>query len=300
MFSIAFYLVILIAIGEVIPVRLIKNFGFNRGSEGHMYTRLNELDSINDVDILILGSSHAYRGYDPRIFEQRGYSIFNLGSSSQTFIQSEFLLKKFSQLKPKLVILDVYPILFESDGVESSLDLISNYKFPSDLSPMIFKQNSIKLYNTFVFSLYKNTFFNNYGNEPIVKGDDEYISGGFLYSSSTSFKDEPLFDREISINESQLESFISIINFLERKRIKYVIIQAPTTLEKNNHFTNISDLDTLFSNKGFYLNYNNILLLDHSYFLDHSHLNYRGVKIFNKCVIDTLEQLEILSKRYEK
>lgn len=54
------------------------------GGTGNSYTRLSEVEDIKNIDILFLGSSHTYRGFDTRIFSKYGYSTFNLGTTSQT------------------------------------------------------------------------------------------------------------------------------------------------------------------------------------------------------------------------
>jgi hypothetical protein len=38
-----------------------------------MYSRLSEIKNYKDIDILFLGSSHTYRGFDTRIFLDSGY-----------------------------------------------------------------------------------------------------------------------------------------------------------------------------------------------------------------------------------
>ena len=83
-----------------------------------MFTRLKEVKTVKNVDILFLGSSHTYRGFDTSIFHDCGYSAFNLGSSSQTPIQTLTLANRYlKQLNPKLVVLEVYPGNFTGDGV---------------------------------------------------------------------------------------------------------------------------------------------------------------------------------------
>lgn len=87
------YVVSVISIGLISNNGLGKNFVFPIGNYGHSMLRLNEVKTHSRVDILILGSSHAYRGFDPRIFKKHQFDIFNLGLSSETPIQSYFLLK---------------------------------------------------------------------------------------------------------------------------------------------------------------------------------------------------------------
>ena len=57
---------------------------------------------------------------------------FNLGSSSQTPIQTKMLLDEhLDRLNPKLVVFEVYPVVFQLEGVESALDFIANTEFNS-------------------------------------------------------------------------------------------------------------------------------------------------------------------------
>jgi hypothetical protein len=108
--TIGIYILLIIVWGEIAPDILKKNMNYRIGSKGHMYSRIQELRETKNIDILFLGSSHSYRGFDTRIFSGNGYKSFNLGSSSQTHIQSNILLKRYiDQLIPKLVIYEVNP-----------------------------------------------------------------------------------------------------------------------------------------------------------------------------------------------
>lgn len=296
LFAIIFYLILVLFFGEIFPSGITKNLNYRIGGSGHLYTRLKEADTVNNVDVLVLGSSKAYRGYDPRIFKESGYRIFNLGSSAQTFIQTELLLKAYLEsFNPKLVIFDVYPYLFGLDGVESSLDLISNQKPNSELFRLIIKQKNIKLYNTYIFSYY-NYLLNNLDDfdENLIKGDDNYIPGGYVenFTSEVGLK-EPRFGK-IEIEPIQLQSFYNIIQILKNYKIRTVLIQSPTTIEQDNALINISDFDLIFNENGSYMNFNKILSLNNKYFKDHSHLNQKGVSVFNKTLIARLRKLGIL------
>ncbi len=70
----------------------IKNV---KGQYGHSWKRLREAKEYGDVDVLILGSSLAYREIDVRAFDSLGLKAFNLGSSSQTPLQASFLLDNY-------------------------------------------------------------------------------------------------------------------------------------------------------------------------------------------------------------
>src|SRR5262245_26702081 len=55
---------------------------------GQSVPQWQEFDQKEHYDVLVLGSSHAYRGYDPEHFAKRGLRMFNLGSTAQTPMNS--------------------------------------------------------------------------------------------------------------------------------------------------------------------------------------------------------------------
>ena len=133
--------------GLIFPHNIAKNLKL-LGPGGHLKTRIRDLATCSDVDVLFLGSSHAYRGFDPRIFMKYGIKSFNLGSSAQTPIQTEILLKRYlNSLKPKLVVYEVYPSTLSLDGVESALDLIANDRIDFPIIKMALDLNHAAVYN---------------------------------------------------------------------------------------------------------------------------------------------------------
>ncbi len=150
------YCIVFLLWTNLVPFQAFKkNLNYKMGSYGSMFTRIQEADTTRDVDILVLGSSHAYRGFDPRIFEEYGIKLFNLGPSNQTPKQANILVKKYlDQMSPELVIYEVYPGIFQGDGLESSLDLIANGPLNSDLISMTISLNHVKAYNAMIKRLY--------------------------------------------------------------------------------------------------------------------------------------------------
>ena len=124
-FCLAFYIVIIVIYGTFVPQPLAINF-INFNNYTFTKAKLKEAEKVKNIDVLIIGSSHAYRGYDTRIFNHAGLSAFNLGSDGQTPLSTEFLVKRYVKgLNPKFVIIDVYPVLLGNDGMESQLELMS-------------------------------------------------------------------------------------------------------------------------------------------------------------------------------
>lgn len=286
------YLLLLILWGNYAPKLIITNLNYRIGSYGHMYSRLQNIKDFKDLDILFLGSSHAYRGFDTRIFEQYGLNTFNLGSSSQTPIQTEFLLKKYLNiLNPKLIIYEVYPGSFGSDGVESSLDIIANEKIDNETIKMVFKQNHLKLYNTLIYDFYRELFKKNIGfKEEVIKHDDTYIKGGFVEKQLRYFKymDYKKENKWI-FNEQQFNVFENILLLLKNRNIPFVLVQAPITQSKYQSYANNSVFNEKIKDYGIYFNFNEILQLDDKLnFYDSHHLNQSGVNIFNTILIDIL------------
>src|SRR5690606_12471345 len=111
-----------------------------------------------------------------------GINLFNLGSSLQSFLQSEFLLNKYlDKLQPNKVIIDVYGGLLASDGLESSLDIIANARNLAlkDMFSLVWEQGDINLVNAFIYSLYDRRFNK---NEALTLVDEAniYIDNGYV------------------------------------------------------------------------------------------------------------------------
>ena len=309
---------------------MLKNLNYKLGSYGHLYSRMKDLHTIHKPDILFLGSSHAYRGFDTRIFKKHGYSSFNLGSSSQTPIQTERLLKKYlKKIQPELIIYEVEPDAFASDGVESELDFIANDTIDTGTLITIWKIKHVKLLNTLLYGFFRQFFHLNSGyEEPVQKGDDFYVSGGGYVerreeSRKIEFLEAPKSEKQ-SLNKYQLIAFFRILEFFKENNVPYLLVQAPVTknfnravlkiqpnvslwreikreenkkiefLELpygNNKFNEL--MEKIFLENSNYFNFNKILSLNDSlHFYDSHHLNQAGVEIFNGRLIELIENPE--------
>ena len=256
---------------------------------GHMYTRLNEIVDYSNVDVLFIGSSHAYRGFDTRLFDEVGISSFNLGSSSQAPVQSHLLLKKYlDKVKPKTIVFEVSPLTFSSDGLESSLDIISNSKIDLYSIGMLFQVNHIKLYNTFLYAavqqlLHRNTDF----VEDRIIGKDTYISAGYVQRNENEFQSRKPIDK--SIKAEQMAAFKKIVRRIKSKGIKLVLVQSPFTQIEYNSYSDNKGFDEEMRAHSIYHNFNEMITLNDSvHFYDPNHLNQKGVDVFNKKLIELL------------
>lgn len=288
------YCVLLFFWGHLLPQRYKPNLNYRIGSYGNMYTRMQEVKNVHQPDILILGSSHAYRGFDVRIFEQAGYKTFNMGSSSQTPVQTLLLLKRYlNDINPGFVIFEVSPDVLASDGVESAVDVIANDKNDFRSLLMAFKINNVKVYNTLLYA-FMNDLFNVNKNfeEPLVKPKrkDTYIPGGYVEKKMKYYTSKTKPKKTFEFKDMQLEAFKKNIADLKREKIEYILVYTPVANDLYTSFTNVETFDSIMHTHGDYYNFNEIMqLTDTLHFYDSQHLNQTGVREFNNRLLTLLK-----------
>jgi len=289
--AIVVYPVLAVMTGFWLPKQYHPNLKYIRGAYGHMYSRVSEAKATQGpIDVLFLGSSHAYRGFDTRNFP--AIRSFNFGSSSQTPLQTKVLLNRYlSKLKPKKVVYEVFPFSFTQDGVESSLDIIANDRNDGNTVRMALAENNIKIYNSLFFGfandwLGKNADF----KEPASKKEDTYIQGGFVERTIEYYKPEQLKETKWSPKDFQMKAFEENLRFLKEQNIEVMLVFAPVTKTRYDRFTNIAYFDSVMSSYGAYYNFNKLVSLNDSlHFYDSHHLNQTGVNIFNEALYPYLK-----------
>lgn len=290
------YLVYIVLWGLILPDFLKPNLNYRIGSYGNLNSRVKEINSFGDVDILVLGSSHAYRGFDPRIFKKNNIKMFNLGSSSQTPMQTEILVDRYlDKLNPKVVLFEVYPNAFQVDGVESTLDLIANDRIDLKLIIKSFKLNNFKIYNTLIYGLFRQLFsMDDDYIEPVKKYDekDTYIKGGYVEKDVSTYTDTLIHvSKTWDLRNDQINAFKRILSLLKSKGIKVIIVQTPITGGLYNEYNNNDEIDTFFSSFNVpYFNFNLLVELPDEYFYDSNHLNQNGVNLFNNELIKIINR----------
>ncbi len=288
-FSALIYLGTILYFGSYKP-HLTKNIQYRLGGTGHSFTRFQEAKIYRAVNTLIIGSSHAYRGIDPRILESYGISSFNLGTSAQTPRQSELILRRYVDIfKPKSVILDVYPPLFCRKGVESTLDIVSNDTNDIQSFELVLNERNALTFNTFVLSSFYQYFgIKNEFKENRHKAKDSYITGGFVESNSEKRVNDRIDSFEIEILDSQLSAIESIKRICEERGIRLIMTFAPVTKKKYESFRNIETFESVVKNFEYY-DFNTIIALEDSIdFMDSHHLNQSGVHKYNRMLVETI------------
>lgn len=284
------YVVLLVIWCQIVPGPYQKNV---YTTEGHVQKRLDEAKVTKNVDVLFLGSSHTFRGFDTRIFQKAGLKSFNLGSPAQTPLQTEYLLERYlDKLNPKLVVYEVYPITFSIDGVEASMYLTANEDYNPDLLDVAVEQNSLVVYNTLLLSFLEQCLGIDIKDE-VMKKNERYIPGGFVERKLEYFDRTPRPKQALKFDEQQFKWFEKNLQLLKERNIDYILVQAPYPKATYNSFTNLDGFDKRMETYGEYYNFNKVMNLDDSInYFDDSHMNQNGVKAFNKQLIDTLKPIK--------
>lgn len=295
-FALLFYVIIMPLWAYIMPSFMAKNVRSCVGCYGHLYSRVRDAENIKNPDILFIGSSHSYRGFDTRIFAKNGIKAFNLGSSSQTPINSQVLLKQYlDKINPKMVVFEVYVGTLTSDGIESALDLLSNNKIDRNAAKMAWDINKLQTYNTLLYGYFRQIFnLNKNFKEPQYQDGNTYVKGGGFVESD--FRKNPLLDEKIAdweLNPAQIKALKENIELVKSRHIPYLLVQAPISGKLYNARTNNAEVDQMLSKLGPYKNFQgDIKLNDTVDFYDSNHLNQQAVVKFDNYFIQYLNSLK--------
>lgn len=261
---------------------------------GNTFRKFNEFNINEKHDVIVLGSSHAYRAYDPRIFKKNGISMFNMGTNAQTPINSYWVAKNYiTSANCNLLLFEVYDASLASDGFESCADLVPNVssgKAAFDIAtsyknPQILNMLLLRLINT---------------NKPAMYIDSAYIEKGFSEKKDSIKKSLPTqtYLSKLEPQQNQLDYLEKTLIYFKECGIETVVITHPFPKEKSlaNHLIfhrlveqicekyKIEYLDFSFKH-----NYNS-----NNCFYDTHHLNQNGVNLFNNELIKELKIKKIL------
>lgn len=295
-FAIPLYIIILFLWTLIFPQFMAKNVRSSIAAYGHLFSRVQDVKSVKNPDILFLGSSHTYRGFDTRIFTKYGYKTFNLGSSSQSPINTQVLMKQYlDEIKPKFVVYEICGETLETDGVESSLDMLSNNKIDGNVTEMVFKLNNLKTYNTLIYNFIRQKLnLNDNIIEPKNQDGNFYIKGGGFVESF--YRKNPLEEEKIrtwNVIDYQEEKLKENIEILKKKNIPFLLVQTPITEKMYKARTNNKEVEDMIANLGPYKNFQGVLKLNDTLdFYDSNHLNQEAVVKFNEIFIAFYKSLK--------
>lgn len=265
-------------------------YSYNSGSNKQ---RFHEFDTAHHYDVLVLGSSHAYRGYDPARFAERGLELYNLGSSAQTPKHSAYLLEAYvDTTSTDLLILDLYAPTFMEEGLEST-SLLTRH-VPSDQAAwgIGLAQHDLRALNMLALRVLGPT-----EDQPL---DRMRCYNGYC-PQSDSVKQVVQQARPLPFEPlpDQLAHFRRALGLCRARKVPLVLVShyQPSTsdhgLQRSLHalvmqeiaeHPNVHYIDLSYAHQAD----------DRHHFFDHNHLNQAGVDLFNAQLIDSLSALGLV------
>lgn len=259
----------------------IPNLQRNGGQEMQMMRDLTS--NQTKYDAIVLGSSHAYRGYDPRIFEQSGISLFNAGTSAQNAKGSLVLYNEYLRNRSDVFILDIYDPVFELEGTESNMRLIQNVT--TNEAALALVQQECKMYTVNAMAV-RIASLNSVDEAP----NNDYIKNGFCEKKGILYALEALNDSVFDENEEMFVAFEKMVKQMQADGKRIVLCSHPLPASPGLH--NYHDkflwkfnplvqrlglqyIDLTYYTEGFGINE----------FADLSHLNQQGVELYNRLLL---------------
>lgn len=292
--------------------RKIFSFKYYDGIYG--MTKLYELED-NTVDVLVLGSSHAFADVDTGVlWDEYGFASFVLGGAIQPIWNTYYYLKEALKTQtPQLIVLEAYKITERSDYVNDDATIIKNtygMKWTRN------KINAIKVsapkekWGDFLFD------YTQYHARYVDLGPEDFLEnlGDPLYEN---WKGSSLFTRtqsldvssinkvtnRIPLNEKVEEYYRKIIELARSNNIPVLVMASPyaaVTEDEMAIYNSIADIAEEYDVK--FINYNlyyNEIGIDYSVdAADDHHLNYKGSSKFTRRLgADIIQSYDISDRR---
>lgn len=274
-------------------------------------------DLTDSIDVLILGSSHAYRSYYPPILESNFYekkTVFNFGSSAQSPVTGYFILQEILQKhKPEMVVIDVYIMALSSD------DQLENGRFnyneiKKGNAKNDFFKNGFSFAEKIKLSLFPTEVYRKHfkakmsklmGRNYLPVGKGNYDKKGFVFNQDTLNFSKLKYDNQFArfdiktdnITAKNEEYLQKIVDLCQENRISVVLMSAPMPEESIKNIKNYAEISQWFSDFGkrekvlyFDFSIDRILeIKDTEHYYDDDHLNFAGAKIYSKKVGELLK-----------
>lgn len=265
------------------------------GGYGYTLTRFREIEELRGVDILFLGSSRCYYSFAPSVFERLGLKTFNLGSPSQTPLNTRYLLDQYyDRLNPKLVVFEINLHILEKDGVESFYDLMINTPVSWDNIRMSVATRQPPAITAMAVRALTSltTPFETFRMQD--RRMDAYLGEGAVYAKNFNQETFSELPAEVHIPDRQMSYLADIMDFVKSRGAQMILVVAPIPREWQTVITNYaevtSDIRSLAADHGVRLyDFNTTIALDtRTDFKDFHHLNANGAKIFSYDILDSL------------
>lgn len=281
------------------------------------------------MDVLFLGSSHAYCSFDPEIMDNGlGTNSFNLGSPLQHGDSSYFVLKEaIKDQKPEVLVFEIYWDMlddeFELKQAETVIKAVKKEEFEDKFIKEAFPFNEVVKYH-FRPIRYQQDVFNYWNKEVKVKaeekfslltednkdsnGESYYKDRGFIYSDivipESEFYETNQFvgfdGANWEFDKTQKLYMEKLVDLANEEGIKTIFVTAPIANISMEHIQNYDALHNKIADFAKelgvpYRDYNIVNMEENLFvnenFRDDAHLNYSGVEIFMEDFIEWFKEV---------
>ena len=260
------------------------------GEKAKLYYLVNEMNE----DVVIMGSSRAYRHYNPKILEDSlSMRVYNAGCSSMGIICNYGFYKAMvKNHKPKLIVYELYKTDFEKDDYTVYLDNLRTFRKDKDIKEYVagFDENdkykmlsSLYCYNTkWVYIVQENI-------RPSAKLDRGYqpYKGVIKSEPSNEHHDDLIVD---NLKIDLLKNYI-----IECKKdgIELVFIISPLYNGKCSWLDQAKLIADEYDVSLFDYSSDNSFVYKKELFADQVHLNEDGANLFTQRVAVELKRYRL-------
>lgn len=270
---------------------LTNIFEFKYGDGIYGMKKFYELED-DSVDVLILGSSHAFESFNTSVlWDEYGIAAFNLCGSMQPLWNTYYYLEEALKTQtPKMIILEGYMLTYESDYSDDSRIIKNTYGLKWSNTKWRALQDSVPKERFWEFAIGYSQFHGRYSEiskEDFLKNRGSALLTnfkGFGCNMETTAFSRPQIDAVVSEEKIPLKSrtyFIKILELAQSKGIPIIVAISPYAgiTEKDQAIYNsalkiATNMGVNFYN--FNLYYDILELNFETDFADDHHLNYLG------------------------
>ncbi len=259
--------------------------------------RFRELEHFGNLDVLFTGSSHAFYSFNPVIFDSLGLRSFNAGTTSQTPMNTYYLLERYyDKTHPKIVVMEVFYWMLSYRGSESFLDLYTNIKPHPTMKKMAMETHDIVVADAI---LAQNLKRHKVDIDKVNITFPHYQTDGFM-AVDKNYDGSPEKVPAMQILPIQIEYIKKIQDFLEARGTKLVLVIAPIPKPTLARITNYPALAAQMHT---FTKENSIPFFDYNEttewnttqdFFDFHHLNLSGANKFTRMFFDDLNRNGLL------
>lgn len=248
------------------------------------------------VDVLVLGSSHAYQGINTAVlWKEFGITAYNLCGAAQPIWNTYYYLEEALKTQtPKVIILDVYTLHYTDDYTDISFAIKNTYGLKwSDTKTAAIRTSfdtkkygmqyyfPILQYHSRYTDLNETDFYPYQANEEMYQNH----KGFYCYFRTEEFEEPDLSEATYFnlLTEKNNEYYRKILDLAKSRDIPVIVTALPyaaAVVSQQAYFNtaeNIAEDDYHFAFYNFLTEYKDVVGIDYATdFSDKQHLNYLG------------------------